>query len=119
MDINNLIQTLLFVEQQTRIMHWNTSSYSYHISYGNFYNDFSDLIDDFIEVYMGKFGTIKYLETDLKLSHAIDMMQLLNITVNELEQLDNKLELKDTDLLNIRDEMLSRINKLKYHLSLT
>ena len=119
----SLISTFLGIQSQFKVLHWQTQSYSKHIAYGGIYDAFSALSDQFIEIYMGKYGRIA-------LEGANDTIQLSNIgelnvddficTVADfLCSLTNQLNgQRDTDLLNIRDEMLGEINKLKYLLTL-
>jgi hypothetical protein len=48
----------------------------------------------------------------------LDMKGLVNTVREALTQMSEQLDPSDTDLLNIRDEMLGEVNKLSYLLTL-
>ena len=118
-----IITTLLQFHNQMRVFHWQTKSYAQHIAFGSIYDSLSDTIDEFVEVFMGKYGriqgkdgfVIKLSNYDEKnLDSTID--QFIDYLTSELpKKLDS---VKDTDLLNIRDTVLGNLNKLKYLLTL-
>lgn len=116
----NLVNVLLSFQNQFKILHWQTKSYARHMAYGGFYDSFSDSIDTFIEVHMGKYGRV-----DVDNHLAVKNMSEVHIdsVITELEHFLISLtghydSEKDTDLLNIRDDMLGQLNKLKYLLTL-
>jgi len=117
-----LISPFLKIQQQLRIFHWQTESYAQHKAFGKAYENLNDLIDSFVEIYMGKYGKVK-----AKLTYSIELdnltdnyMDYVNDYIRYLLLLDEELDAtKDTDLLNIRDEMLAVLNQLKYLLSLS
>lgn len=110
-------------QQQTKILHWQTKSYARHNAWGRIYDSLDDLIDKFTEVCMGKYGRIE-LTDDISTINLKNMNDLLtNDFVNEFvdfliglsQEFDPKV---DSDVLNIRDEILGEVNKLKYLLTL-
>lgn len=117
----NILEFLLSLNNQIKIYHWNTESHAEHEAFGNTYSELDSLIDEFVETYMGKYGRVKsknkftiYLmdysnSAESHIKHYIDYLS------NEFK---NSLEDEDTDLLNIRDEMIGKLNKLIYLLSL-
>jgi hypothetical protein len=119
-----LVTTLLTIHNQLKVYHWQTKgkgSYAQHQALGGAYDAFTGLIDEFIEVFMGKYGRVQG-PFDIKLENfgngVIESFvdKSVNYLIDDLpKELDAK---KDTDLLNIRDEMLSELNKLKYLLTL-
>jgi len=50
------------MEQQMRIFHWQTKSYARHQAFGMIYGQLGDLIDSFVEAYMGKYGRVQVSE---------------------------------------------------------
>ena len=115
------INELLQIQNQLKIFHWQTKSYARHNAYGQTYDSFSDLIDNFVEVHMGKYGRFALDNNGIELTNISDeaLMGFLNATTNFLISMSTQLDPKmDTDLLNIRDEMLGELNKLKYLLTL-
>ena len=114
--------TMLQMQNQYKIFHWQTMSYSQHNSFGGVYSSLSDKIDEFIETYMGKYGRVISASTfNLSLANytSTDFIRVTDNYIEFLIGLSNQLDsAKDSDLLNIRDEILGSLNKLKYLLTL-
>jgi hypothetical protein len=117
-----IILKLVQIQGQFRFMHWQTTGDAKHRSYGKTYDKLGDLIDDFAEALMGKYGRFEF-ESEFSIMYQnLSSMSLQNFIdgitdflVSMSEELDT---VYDTDLLNLRDEMLLLINKLKYLLTL-
>mgnify|MGYP007100084767 CR=1 FL=1 len=117
-----LILKLIQIQTQFKFMHWQTMGDAKHRAYGEIYDTLGDLIDSFTESMMGKYGRPEFesefsiMFQDLKSLSVQNFMDgITEFLVSMTEQLDTKY---DTDLLNLRDEMLAAINKLKYLLTL-
>jgi hypothetical protein len=117
-----LILKLIQIQTQFKFMHWQTMGDAKHRAYGEVYDILGDLIDSFTESMMGKYGRPEFesefsiMFQDLKSLSVQNFMDgITEFLVSMTEQLDTKY---DTDLLNLRDEMLAAINKLKYLLTL-
>ena len=112
--MEQIIIELLTIQNQFRIFHWQTKSFSRHSAFGMVYDSLDDLIDTFVEICMGKHGRpdftggVSLLVSDMK---ELDPVNFSDAVV-EYDQT------KDSDLLNVRDEMMALINKLKYLLTL-
>ena len=115
-----LVAPLVKIQEQLRIFHWQAETYAQHKAFGKAYEDLGDLIDDFIEVFMGKYGKVKAKITyNIELDNLSDNhMAYINDFIAFLVGIDKELDPADTELLNIRDEMLAVLNRLKYLLSL-
>ena len=118
-----IVTNLLTLHNQLKIHHWQTKSYAEHQALGGTYDALTGQIDEFIETFMGKYGRIESRDgfkielsnySDLGTTDFVD--KYIDYLVNELPK---DLEQSDTDLLNIRDEMLGNLNKLKYLLTLS
>lgn len=121
--MEKVILNLLKLANQFRIFHWQTDSYAKHKAFGNAYESLSDLIDNLVEVHQGKYGNIKYPSfsgIELFNSEELDIDSVLEEVTNYLSTEFTKMHesVKDTDCLNIRDEILAVLNKLKYLLTL-
>jgi hypothetical protein len=118
----SIISAFLGIPSQFKVMHWQTQSYSMHIAYGDAYDKISGLADDFLEVYMGKYGrpTLEDGESiELINIGEMDPIQYIDTVIEFLISLNQELDdSQDSDLLNIRDEMMATLNKLKYLLTL-
>jgi hypothetical protein len=125
--MSEILKRLLTFRQQIQLYHWSTSSYSRHIASGTLYDNLSKLIDQFVEVLQGRIVRVAYKKLSLKLKNLKDkeITEFLVSFKNYLEdQLGNDLkvllkEKEATELLNIRDEMLSTINQTIYLFSLS
>ncbi|MCF8494827.1 MAG: hypothetical protein K9G65_05505 [Rickettsiaceae bacterium] len=122
----NFITNFLAIQNQFRVMHWQTQkkvgSFAAHSAFGTAYEELDPLIDDFIEIFQGKKGVIKGVNGFT--------IQLANLDENPVAVVDECIrflidvipqglnESEDTDLLNIRDEMLAILNQTKYRLDL-
>jgi len=101
-----------------RIYHWQTKKYSRHVASGDYYEKIGDLIDSFVETYMGKYNRFSFPEK--KTIHYVNVndQQITNILDSFTEYLEKELSKyyteKDTDLASIRDDLLSETKKLKY-----
>jgi len=111
--MQNLASTLLGFVSQIHVFHWLTTSYG-------LYDGIHDLADDFMEVYMGKYGrnignnSASILNYDA--SNAIETIKAFEAF---LISLTGQFQETDTDLLNIRDEMLALVHKTQYLLTLS
>jgi hypothetical protein len=113
-----VIAKLVQVQNQFRFMHWQTHSYAKHQAYGNIYEELTDLIDGFVESCMGKHGRPEYpggLTLEFEDLNEMSLQEFIDDTVAFLISFDQIFdEVMDSDLLNVRDEMLQLINKGKY-----
>jgi hypothetical protein len=121
--MDKVIVNLLKIQNQLRILHWQTLSYAAHNALGKTYEDLDDLIDNLVEVHQGKYGRLVF-ETPIDLGlvnqEEIDLEDIL-LQLNEyLTGSFNEMHdpVKDVDCLAIRDEILAVINKLRYLLTL-
>jgi DNA-binding ferritin-like protein len=116
MIISDVVTRLLYLLMQVRIFHWQTTSFAQHEAFGKFYDSVNALLDEFVEAYQGRYERIMYNDSIvLKNMDEVDLDTTLDRVVDILV---NEMELDDTDLLNIRDEILGAVNKLKYLLTL-
>lgn len=120
MKKSEVLIKLLTLQTQIKLYHWQTESYARHKATDDFTTEIMELVDKFVEVYQGKYGRIKIDRnnccinldniTDQKITAFVKTMR--KFLHDDLDKfLDSK---NDTDLLNIRDEMLSDINQLLY-----
>jgi DNA-binding ferritin-like protein len=116
----NVITFLVQFQQQLRIFHWQTDSYAQHKAFGQAYEELDELIDSFVEKFMGTFGRSKPTTTfvlELKPLSQSNVDLALQHFIDYLKDMDNEIP-DNTDLLNIRDEILGEIHQLNYLLSL-
>ncbi len=119
----NILSSMLQFQNQVKIFHWQTYGYAEHKTFGELYDSLSGHIDEFVETFMGKYGRIvaqNTFELSLQNYKSLSPIQAMDTFINFLIQdLPSQLDTsKDTDLLNIRDEILGSVNKTKYLLTL-
>lgn len=118
----SVILNLVQIQNQFRFLHWQTNGYSKHKTYGKIYNDFGKLIDEFAESCMGKHGKFEFnseFKIVFKDIKSLNLQKFIDNTTEYLISITEYYDPKeDSDLLNLRDEMLLKINKLKYFLTL-
>lgn len=117
-----IVIMLLQIQNQFRILHWQTTSEARHVAYGNIYGDLNENIDEFVEIFMGKYGRFELNEEGSTITlyniKTLEINSFLKTCVDFFKSFTSELSAEDdTDLLNIRDEMLGSINKLKYLLT--
>lgn len=117
---------LLTILNQLKVYHWQTKSFAEHEAFGKTYDALNELIDEFIEVYQGKYGRIYPVGDEFNVvlvNYSIENVSntLLKIveylTYSFLNKEDYSPDI-NSELLNLRDEMLSNVNKLRYLLTL-
>jgi DNA-binding ferritin-like protein len=122
MILNSNVNLFLGLQAQLRIFHWQTKCYARHNAFGVTYDTLEDLIDTFVEEAMGKYGrfTLDDETNTIQLANLKELKPeaMLDVIISALNQFSEQLEESDTNLLNVRDEMLGAINKLKYLLTL-
>jgi hypothetical protein len=111
-----IIQNLLTILNQVKYFHWGTNSYSRHKALGKAYSTLDALIDDFVEIFLGKYGKdLPSFNIKIRSEQDLDLFSALNEMGDFLSNdIQSYLSESDTDLMNIRDEMLAIINKTKY-----
>lgn len=116
MIISDVVTRLMYLQAQIRIFHWQTTSFAQHEAFGKFYDSLNALLDEFVETFQGRYERIMFNDSiTLKNLDEVDVNAALDRVVEILTQ---EIEVDDTDLLNIRDEIVGAVNKLKYLLTL-
>ena len=127
MSMNRPIVELFFEMLNTiKLYHWKTNHYATHKATDELHERLSEHIDTFVEIMIGKLPTdrsrIKYSKDSTPiydLESTEELIKKLGEYVTILENFTNIFDSKrDSDLLNIRDEMLGNINQALYLLSL-
>lgn len=115
-----IIVVLMTLRDQIKIYHWQTSSFPRHKSTDDLVGKLDENIDKFVEVFIGKYGRPKFgrSTSSIKIRNFHDkegpayIKQYIKWLSTSLPKSLNKSA--DTDLLNIRDEILSDLNQTLY-----
>jgi DNA-binding ferritin-like protein len=122
MKLSTNVHFLLETQLQIKINHWQTKGFARHNAFGGFYDALDESIDTFVETAMGKYGrfVLSDEEKTIQLSNLseLDPKAMVNTVREALVQMSDEFEETDTDLMNIRDEILGELNKLAYLLTL-
>lgn len=114
-----IVQFLMTLRNGVKLYHWNTKSYPRHKASDQFVENIDKLSDRFVEVYIGHHGRAPGLGKDMIINlPGSTEKSIVTFFEDAREWLTNQLPTlikgKDTDLLNIRDEMLAEINQTLY-----
>jgi hypothetical protein len=124
--MSKLLQYFFYYQTLIKIFHWQTKNYAQHVASDQLYTSLLSLIDQWVEVYQGKYDVLTFKE-DNKMTVPLRNMDLdgFKLHLNQFKEflmnqipkyIDDKMQ--NTDLLNIRDEMLAITNKTLYLLKL-
>jgi hypothetical protein len=116
------IVTIFFnIRDQVKMYHWQTKSFAEHKATDDLVATLDTNIDKFVEIYMGRYGRPLIKKT----------MPVKNLTVSGIRafisrnskwletKLPRMIKRSDSDLLNIRDEILGDLNQVKYLFTLS
>lgn len=119
--------TVYFLEMlmMVKLFHWKTHSFATHKATDELYDSLNEHIDHFIEVLLGKTGTrinltqkrsisLVDLNSQASLKARIEQFKKYLVSLNTNRSVAS---MSDTDLMNIRDEILGDLNKFLYLLT--
>lgn len=108
-----------------KLFHWRTTSYAIHKATCELHSVLSGNIDSFVEIMIGKNG----VRVDMSSSKTMDLFscdtpehlkERVQEFKSELIAMNSKMDVStNSDLLNIRDEMVGHINQFLYLLTLS
>lgn len=122
----NIIILCLEMLNTVKLYHWKTMKYAEHKATDDLYGDLNDKMDEFVEVLMGKNGqrinlsgkkSLKLQDFDSSNSfkNYIEKAKKYLISMTNSKNIGTS---ENSDLLNIRDEILGILNKFTYLLTL-
>ena len=114
-----IVNLMLTLRNQVKIYHWQTMSFPRHKATDDLVTKLDDNIDKFVEVYIGKYGRPNFTPRTgtLRIRNFHDKQgpALLKEAVDWMvHSLPKKLKSTDTELLNIRDEIVADLNQTLY-----
>jgi DNA-binding ferritin-like protein len=122
MNLSSNVNLFLGLHANLKVFHWQTKGFSRHEAFANIRSTIEDLMDEFVEQSMGQYGrfTLDEETKNISLINLSDAKpsQMAETICEALVQLTDQIDPKDTNLLNLRDEMLGAMQKLKYLLTL-
>jgi len=113
------INFFFLMTNQIKLYHWQTRTFSRHKATDTALSALVEHIDKYVEVYIGKYGRPK-LDARTNSTQLVNMseasiVKFLKRCISYISRdLTKGLKETDTDLFNLRDEMLAELNQLLY-----
>lgn len=119
---SHIVRVFLEILNVVKLFHWKTKSYAQHKATDELYAKLNEHIDTFVEILLGKDESrIKTIEKKCNLinyNNTKDFKQKVYEFRDFLIDISNHFNSsKDSDLLNVRDEILGDINQFLYLLT--
>lgn len=107
------------MREQIKLYHWQTHSFAQHKATDELIDSLDKVIDEYVEVYMGKYGRPKLgaRNNTVRLQNMNEkaMVKFIKDCAEHLQgPLIKKLKPSDSDLVNLRDEILGDLHKVMY-----
>ena len=123
---NEIVLKFIQMLNIIKIYHWKTLSYPQHKATDELYESFNGRMDEFVETMLGKTGkrfnlsSVKHIPfydyTNVtKFKQCIETFKIYLVNMSNASYFKNP---ANSDLLNIRDEILGDLNKFTYLLTL-
>lgn len=114
-----IVNLMLTLRNQVKLYHWETKNFARHKATDDLVDKLDASIDKFVEVYIGKYGrpTLNSRTGSIRIRNFNDQEApvLLKQAINWMTtKLPSLLKPSDTDLLNIRDEIIADLNQTLY-----
>ena len=122
---NELVMKFIEFLNIIKVYHWKTLSYPEHKATDELYESLNGRIDEFMETMLGKTGkrfnlsSVRHIPfydyTNVKIfKHCIEIFKSYLVNMSNAPYFKNP---ANSDLLNIRDEILGDLNKFTYLLT--
>lgn len=117
--LNDFIKLCICLQTYTRMFHWTTTSYALHKATDDFVDRLIELMDKFVEVYIGIYK-VRPSITQIKILSCSDYIieENYKLVLETFIKAIRDLNIVYPELLNIRDELLGEMNKTQYLLTL-
>jgi len=114
-----LVKMFLEMLNTVKLYHWKTRSFSLHKATDELYGKLNEHIDTFVEILLGKDQSrihgmdhdVKLFDYNKKQDFQSRILQYRSFLIGLSHHFDSS---RDTDLLNVRDEILGDINQFLY-----
>jgi len=117
-NFDELIKVFFHMTLNIKLYHWQTTSYSRHKATDELFGNLIELIDKFVEVYIGRYERPQFNDkTPINIQRLSDeqAVKMINNYIKFLKtDIHKYINTSDTDLLNIRDEILQHFNRTLY-----
>lgn len=121
-----IIHTMLHMLDTIKLYHWGTQDYSVHKSTDHIHKTISTLVDEFVEIILGKsnsdktilnIGHLRFSRYSSKNSFISQINEYIRFMINLTD--DKTINTKNnSDLMSKRDEIVGELNQFVYLLRL-
>lgn len=117
---SHIIGFFFKLQTQIRLYHWQTKSFARHQATNGLLLKLDVTVDKFLELYQGRYGKANTgqnrLGFEIRQLSDSEAEQFLGSCVEWLADIESKgyISGDDTDLLNLRDEIVGDIQQTKY-----
>jgi len=114
------VHFLLSLRNQLKLYHWQTKVYARHMAVDKVLAELDTLIDSYVEIYIGKYGRPKVTGDNavLRMHNLTDAgaqkLAVKAITYMQKQLVSHLKPSEDSDLINLRDEMVGQMHQLMY-----
>ena len=116
---SSIVRIFIEMLNVVKLYHWKTRSFAQHKATDELYASLNEHIDKFVEVLLGKDDSrihmmnhrVRLIDPESKSSFKARIYEFRAFLVDMNMYFDPK---RDTDILNIRDEILGDINQFLY-----
>jgi hypothetical protein len=120
-----IVLTFLQMLNTIKLYHWKTHSYAEHKATDELYGKLNENIDSFVEIMLGKHGNrVDLINNKTIPLYDYNSLKPFKEKINEYKHFlinmnkDADLNItNNSDLLNVRDEILGNINQFEYLLT--
>jgi len=119
-DLQQYIQDIVQLQVQIKFFHWQTKIYAKHIALDGLFDAIIGNIDEFTETAMGKYGRIDVAGLSYTFINVSDenVVSVVDGAIDMCIKVQSAFDKDDTDLMNLRDTILGKLNQTKYLLTL-
>jgi DNA-binding ferritin-like protein len=125
---NKIVSTFLCMLNTVKLYHWNTLHYSTHKATDQLYGELGTKIDTFVETMLGKESTaskhkvlnvtslkLRTFKTNKDFKKETEQYKAFLIGLSNIKSFNTP---QNTDLMNMRDDILGSLNQFLYLLAL-
>lgn len=115
--ISLFVTTCFSVQLILKLYHWNTTSYARHKVSDDLIKKISDSVDNFVETFIGIYKSkpvVNNISIDKKWLSETGIIECLQQFNGHLIKMEESFNIKNKELLTIRDDIVNAINKTLY-----
>lgn len=112
-----LLETFFTMLHQVKLYHWTTMEYGVHKALDDLHGSLSGHVDKFVEVYIGRFKKQPLpasLSVSVKVQADVQKLEKYLESLRDTLRAVAKTVAKESQLLNILDEMLGDVDQTLY-----